>query len=244
MDSAGKSLLQERSTRNSLFGGGSLGMFPVATDAEHHTKQLGALVAPSQPQRSQQTPRSPAELIHNSSPSTWGGGKAPLLWSHTKGTARSSCLNSRLPPGSELGKGGSGKTNWLKAAHGREMMQRKCLRHRSIGRAHPTRSSEQPAGSADRCRGFGAGAGFVRAGGSGRAPPAQGAGKAQIPGMRLHGARSCHTRQPQHGQEKMSDPDGNSRRKEDGEKSTANKHIHRMPRGCRERKNKVILKTN
>lgn len=53
-------------------------MFPVATDPEHHTKQLGALMAPSQPQRSQQTPRSSAERIDNSPTSTRGGQKAPL----------------------------------------------------------------------------------------------------------------------------------------------------------------------
>lgn len=175
MDSAEKNLIQERSGRNSPQCRWPLRMFPVATDAEHHRKQLSALVATSQPQRSQQTPRSLSEWIYNSSASTWGGGKAPLsapwalgqlMWSHSKATTPRSSLNSQLPPGSELRKGGSGKTNWLKA-HVREMMQRKCLRQKSIGRAHPTRSSEDP--ECRSHRGFWDGAAWE--GESGRAAP-------------------------------------------------------------------------
>lgn len=132
--------------------------------------------APSQPQRSQQTPHSYPELICNSSTSTWGGEKAPRC-----GTTPRSSLNSQLPPGSGLGKGGSGKTNRLKA-HGREMMQRKCLRQRSIGSAQPgavprIRAADPP-GRFLGC----VGRGILRA------------GKEQIPGMRFCGSGAA-TRQ-------------------------------------------------
>lgn len=116
-------------------------------------------------------------------------------------------------------------------------MQRKCLRERSIGSAHPTRSSEDPGCTEVFGMGLACLGGGIR----------QGSPHPRLLGR--HKSRECDsmehhaaTRQPQHRQDKMSDSNRNPRQKEYRKKRKGYKHIHRTSRRCREHRNKVILK--